>query len=204
MGKSVKKSGWFFRDAFEWLESILTALLAIILIFTFIIRLTSVDGDSMLPTLHDEDNLLVTNFFYTPKHNDIVVIYADKLYDHTKGEHGKPIIKRVIGIPGDKIRFDTENGRIYRNDILLEIGTIDGQLYEDGHMINSLTMSSYDLSSTVIVPAGHVLVLGDNRGNSVDSRNMNSHQYVGLVDENFIVGRAFFRISPFKDLGLVS
>jgi len=207
--KSVRLS--IAREFCELSEAFISILIIIVLIFTFVIRITSVDGDSMLPTLRDRDFMLVTNFFYTPKCDDIVVIHADQLYNGITGSAGRAIIKRVIGVAGDEIMFDTANGVIYRNGVQLEIEIKDGLIYEEGYTISSLTVNSVDLPSmpfAVIVPEGRVLVLGDNRNNSVDSRfasedNRRRLQFVGMVDVNYVIGRAFFRFAPLNSFGFV-
>ncbi|MDR0196780.1 MAG: signal peptidase I [Oscillospiraceae bacterium] len=208
-----KGRGGLSADIFEWADSIISAIIAIILVFTFVVRVTSVDGGSMYPTLQNEDRMLVTNFFYTPKHNDIVVVYADNLWDYDGDRMGKPIIKRVIGVSGDEILYDTEKGEIYRNGELLAISQDDGGIYEDGHLINERTYFSVDFPANTIIKVGEgrVLVMGDNRGNSVDSRysgewrkeEYEGRVYVGMVDVNNVVGRAFFRVSPFERFGFV-
>jgi len=192
-------------DVYEWAESIITAVIAIVLIFTFVARVTSVDGSSMYPTLRDKDRMLAANLFYTPRRNDIVVIHAKGLYDDAKGVMGKPIIKRVIGLPGDVIELDTDEGVVIVNGSPLAIDESDGlNIYEDGHLINSRTYSRHDVRGPVTVPDGCIFVMGDNRESSLDSRFMNEgRDYVGMVDINYVVGRAFFRIAPFADFGFV-
>ena len=192
-----RKVGWLVRDLFEWGETLVSAVIAIVVIFTFIMRVTSVDGESMLPTLQDGDQMLVTNFFYTPKHNDIVVAYAPNLNNPDEGKLGKNVIKRVIGVAGDKIRIEplvygAENaGIVYINDEPLPLSIIDGQLTEDGHWINDRTYSLRQTEIELVVPDGFVFVMGDNRNNSTDSRCTS----VDLVDVNYIAGRAFFRLA---------
>jgi signal peptidase I len=171
-------------------------VIIIVVIFTFFVRVTSVDGHSMNPTLKDMDQMLVTNFFYTPKQNDIVVIYAPRLDD------GKDIIKRVIGVEGDTIwiesvRFGNDNtGLVYRKNagedeyVALEVVELDGVLFEDGHAIGGYTLSQRQVDIEITIPPGYVFVLGDNRSNSTDSRCYS----VDLVDVNYIAGRAFLRL----------
>jgi signal peptidase I len=197
--KAERRTGWFIRDLFEWGETLVSAVIIIVVIFTFFVRVTSVDGLSMQPTLRDEDQMLVTNFFYTPARNDIVVIYAPYL------EQGKDIIKRIVGIEGDIIEikaanyFEENSGYVYRNgEQLTLIENIDG-LFEDDHPIGGRTFSQRNVDLRVEVPPGYVFVLGDNRGNSTDSRC----DSVGLVNINYIAGKAFFRVAPFDNFGLV-
>ena len=191
--KAERRAGWLVRDIFEWGETLVSAVITIVIIFTFFVRVTSVDGHSMNPTLIDKDQMLVSNFFYTPKHNDIVVIYAPAL------EGGKDIIKRVVGVAGDTIRIEPivyggvygeqTVGLVYRNGEPLEVIDVDGVLVEDGHKISSRTVSNRQMAIEVTIQPGYVFVLGDNRTNSTDSRS----ELVGLVDVNYIAGRAFFR-----------
>lgn len=195
----VKAKGSLLNEAFDWVESILIAVIAIILIFTFLVRVTSVDGSSMNPTLVDQERLLVTDLFYSPQYNDIVILQANGLINEN-GEYGKPIVKRVIGLPGDTINIDFDNGIVYRNGEALKLETIDGLLYEDGHTINDYTHNRLDFTGEVTVPAGCIFVLGDNRNWSTDSRS----GLVGMVDENYIIGKAFFRITPFNKFGTIN
>lgn len=195
----VKTKASFMSETFDWVESIIIAVIAIILIFTFLVRVTSVDGSSMYPTLVDQERLLVTDLFYSPSYNDIVILQANGLVND-KGEYGKPIVKRVIGLPGDKINIDFSNGIVYRNGEALETEVIDGLIYEDGHTINEYTYNSIDFTGEVTVPAGCIFVMGDNRNRSTDSRS----RLVGMVDENYIIGKAFLRITPFSKFGTIN
>jgi len=206
--KATRKAGWLIRDLFEWGETLVSAVIVIVFVFTFAVRVTSVDGGSMMPTLFDGDQMLVTNICttYKPKHNDIVVLYAPNLYDN--GKPGKDIIKRVIGVEGDKIRIDPYEGRVYRNGEVLPLEELDGHFVEDGHLINNLTIDlgglidRDGLPEEVTVPDGHIFVLGDNRGSSVDSRttkyraeSMGYNGYVDMVNVNHVAGKAFFRVA---------
>ncbi len=194
-----KKGSGYFKEIFEWTESVLGAVLSIIIIFTFLVRVTWVSGSSMLPTLTDGDRLLVTDLFYTPHYNDIVILQANGLVNEN-GEYGKPIVKRVIGLEGDKIFIDFDEGVVYRNGEALELENNNGVLYEDGHAINDITLRSLDMTGEVTVPEGFIFVLGDNRNASTDSRS----DMVGFVDLNYLAGKAFFRISPLSSFGTIN
>lgn len=184
------------NEVFDWLESILTAVITIVLIFTFIIRINTVDGDSMNPTLTAGQKLVVSDLFYTPDYNDIVIVQAAKL------DGGKPIVKRIIGLPGDTIRIDFESGTVYRNGAALPLETRSGIIYEDGHAINTVTTLRQDMLSNVdyTVPEGSYFVMGDNRNNSKDSRLLS---VIGFIDKNYIAGRAVFSIFPFNTFGFM-
>lgn len=184
------------NEVFDWLESVLTAVVAIVLIFTFAIRINTVDGESMLPTLTEGQKLVVTDLFYTPAYNDIVIVQAANL------DGGKPIVKRIVGLPGDTMKIDFESGTVYRNGSPLPIEVKDGLIYEDGHTINTLTTLNQDMISLVdyVVPDGCYFVLGDNRNNSKDSRLLS---VIGFIDKNYIAGRAVFSVFPFDTFGLM-
>ena len=186
----------FLKDVFDWTESVVIAIVAIIVVFTFFMRVTSVDGLSMMPTLHDGERLIITDFMFKPKYNDIVVIQAKGLKNED-GEMGKPIIKRVVGLPGDEIDIDFEAGTVFRNGEPLEISESDGILYEDGHMLNTPTSLMEGQVFPLTVPGGSIFVMGDNRNNSMDSRDAR----VGFVNDKYIIGKAFFRITPAPRFG---
>lgn len=189
----------FINNITDWFESVLVAIIAIIIIFTFFMRVTTVQGESMLPTLHDNEKLIVSDFLYTPAYNDVVVLQANGLINDN-GEYGKPIVKRVIGLSGDKIRIDFINGVVYRNDTALPLSEQDGIIIEDGHKINSYTYLQEDMTQEVTVPDGCIFVMGDNRNNSLDSRSA----MVSYVDSDYIIGRAFLRVAPFNVFGSIN
>ena len=85
----------FFADMFDWMCSIFSAILCFIIIFALFARVITVDGESMVPTLQDQQRLIVSDMFYTPQYDDIVILYADKLVNESSGGYGKPIVKRV-------------------------------------------------------------------------------------------------------------
>ena len=184
------------NEVFDWLESILMAVVTIVLIFTFILRVNTVDGESMEPTLTGGQKLIVTDMFYTPDYNDIVIIQAAKL------DGGIPIVKRIIGLPGDRINIDFDNGVVYRNGEPLRIEIKDGLIYEDGHTIKTYTTRNLEMvtGQDYYVPEDYYFVLGDNRNNSKDSRLFSE---IGFVNKNYIAGHAIFSIFPFDTFGTV-
>ncbi|MCH5195681.1 MAG: signal peptidase I [Oscillospiraceae bacterium] len=175
-----------FSNAVDWVCTIVFTAVAVILINLFLFRAISVDGTSMCDTLQDNDVVITTNFFYAPNFGDIVVIRTDKLVNSDTGLYGEPIIKRVIGVAGDTIRFDLEKGEVYRN----------GELLTEDYIIGPTNQKYGDWVETdtdYVVPENCVFVLGDNRKVSHDSRDL---RLVGFVDENYIMGKAIFRIFP--------
>ena len=175
-----KTSKPILHELYDWAESMLSAIILVIVILTFIIRGTVVDGDSMLPTLEDNQFLMLSRVYGNMlNYNDIVVVYAQNLAagDGT-GNYGKPIIKRVIGLAGDEVYVCRESGEAFRNP---------------------LNQNGLSVTDKYTVPANHIFVLGDNRGNSMDSR----HSNVGMIDNNYIIGRVIFRVTPFELFGSV-
>ena len=180
----------FFADMFDWMCSIFSAILCFIIIFALFARVITVDGESMVPTLQDQQRLIVSDMFYTPQYDDIVILYADKLVNESSGGYGKPIVKRVIGLPGDKIRIDFVKGVVYRNG---------EQLPDDYTNTPTNLPENFPNNQEVTVEDGKIFVLGDNRNGSKDSRS----NQIGLVDMRYIMGKAYLRIWPLNALGML-
>lgn len=191
------KKRYAAAEVMDWFDTVIGSITAIIVIFALVTRLSTVDGGSMKPTLVDQERLLVTDFMYTPKYNDIVVVWTDGLYNEITDEFGKAIVKRVIGVAGDKIRLDTGEGAVYRNGEKLHTEVKGDVLYEDGHPIFDYTFENLDMYGEITVPEGYIFVMGDNRNNSIDSRDVD----VGLVDINEIIGKAYLRVAPLERFG---
>ena len=179
----------FAEHLFEWMEIFSSALLTVILLFTFIFRMVTVEGPSMRETLHAKDNLIISHLFYTPKQNDIVVIQVPN-----NPLFSDPIIKRVIAVEGQTIDFDFEYWKVY----------VDGEEIDEPY-INSIAgewMSASNIlyeSLPITIEPGKIFVMGDNRNNSADSRSAS----LGQVDVNDVVGRVIFRVFPFNKFGAV-
>lgn len=163
------------ESCYEWLHTLISAIVFVVLLLTFVFRLVVVDGESMMDTLYDRDQVLVTNFCYTPKCGDVVVI--------SKGaELNKPIIKRVIATEGQTLDIDFETGTV----------TVDGVVIDEPY-IKDLTTRKGDAEIPAVVPKDTVFVMGDNRNHSTDSR----FTAVGLIDEDNIIGKAQYVVLPF-------
>ena len=178
-----------FSNVLDWVSSIIYAVALMLVINLFVFRSITVRGDSMNNTLVDNDQVVVTNFFYTPSYGDIVVVQANKLPVKETALFGEPIIKRVIATAGDTVRIDYVKGEVYRNGELLSEDYIKEltHLYRPGYM---------ESGQDYVVPENCVFVMGDNRNNSNDSRNL---QDVGFIDVDMIIGKAFVRFSPIKN-----
>lgn len=159
---------------YELVSSLIMALIAVTVIFTLFFRVVSVNGDSMLHTLHNGEKLILISQFYVPEHGDIVVI-------NREGED--PLIKRVIAVAGDTIAIDSQSGKVMRNGAALDEPYINGDYTPD-----------FGFTGTYAVPAGYVFVMGDNRGNSLDSRQL------GAFPLEQVVGEVAWRLSPFGEV----
>ena len=190
--RHVKKAKTFWNEIFEWIDSIVITVMCLLLVFTFIINQVRIDGTSMYDTLEDSDRVLVTDMFYKPKNGDIVVV-SSEVYDNV------PIIKRIIAVAGQWV--DIKDGKVYvgyGKDNLTEVD--ESYLRED--LITDAVIAGGFYGSQeypLMVPAGKVFVLGDNRPVSLDSRT----SAVGLIDERQILGKALYRVYPFNKLGSI-
>ena len=182
-----------FANAMDWAGSLVYAVLAMIVLNLFAFRSITVDGESMNNTLQDQDRVIATNFFYTPARGDIVVIQADRVQNYVTYKYGEPIIKRVIALAGDTIKFDFDKGEVY----LKKAGESDFELLDEEY-IAAPTVAKLDRHSGEehVVPEHCVFVMGDNRNRSLDSRSL----LVGDVDTDLIMGRAFVRLFPIDQI----
>lgn len=169
----------FCAGLYDWIYSIVFTVAIAVVILTFIFRVVDVEGSSMDDTLHTSDKVVVTNLFYQPKNNDIVVISHGAKYD-------TPIIKRVIATEGQTIKLDYENEKII----------VDGMVINEPY-IKETTFSGNFGNTEIpeVVPDGKVFVMGDNRKVSLDSRSSE----IGLIDVENVIGKAQFVIYPFNE-----
>lgn len=155
------------------------------LIITYVGVRTEVEGASMEPTLADEDNLIVDKISYRfrdPERFDIIVFpfqYQEETY----------YIKRIIGLPGETVRID-ENGNIYINDEILQ-ESYGKEVIRPEHVGIAF--------EPIVLGEDEYFVLGDNRNNSSDSRT----EAVGNIHRSEIIGRAWVRIWPFSEFGVL-
>ena len=164
----------------DWVEAALMAIVCVVLLFTFVVRISDVDGASMQPTLEHQDRLVITRVALGPGNGDIVVVTLP-------GGEIEPLVKRVIATEGQTIDINFETGQVF----------VDRQvLYEP--YLEDLTHLPFDMTFPQTVPEGHFFMMGDNRNNSWDSRCMR----IGMVDSRHVLGRAIFRVFPYNNIGV--
>ena len=174
---------------FDWIRCVIIAISIVVFCLTFVFRLVEVDGSSMMDTLSNSDKVIVTNLFYTPKNNDIIVI------SHAS-DYNKPIIKRVIATGGQTVRLDYQNDRIFVDGVQLEEPYIKGSTFSNN--ISDLYME-HDSNGNFVIPEGKLFVMGDNRVVSLDSRN----EKIGMIDVKDVIGKAQFVAWPFNHFGYI-
>ena len=161
---------------FDWVGAVVTAVLAVVLTFTFFVQVISVDGPSMQPTLYGGDRLLVLNSnFCDVAAGDVVIV------EHFNAMLNDRIVKRVIATGGQTVDIDFVNGIVY----------VDGVALEEDY-INEPTYTEEGLRFPVTLGENEVFILGDNRNKSTDSRS----SMLGPVDRQYIVGKALFLLVP--------
>ena len=168
------------RSAYEWVQALVCSVLTVVLIFTFVVRIVRVSGESMRETLQDQDMLVVLNNWLCGgyEQGDIVILQRDDFYG------GEPIVKRVIATGGQTVDIDFETGAVY----------VDGALLEEDY-INEPTYVEEGTEFPLTVPEGSIFVMGDNRNHSSDSRSSD----LGTVDTRYVIGKAVFLLFPGAD-----
>lgn len=169
------------KKLFEWIIAIVIALVLLFIVRTFLFVSYIVDGDSMKPTFHNNDRVIVNKLvknFGQINNGDVIVFHANKNADY---------IKRVIGLPGDTVEM--KNNKLYINGTHVSERYLNKDIKTDDFSTRTIQGSKSD-----VIPNGEYLVLGDNRTNSRDSRE------IGFVHEEDIVGTVNLRYYPFNQI----
>lgn len=177
------------KEVFSWVKAIGIAIILAFLIRTYIFAPIVVDGESMMPTLQDHERIVLTKFgtsIDSIDRFDIVVFHATEDKDY---------IKRVIGLPGDHIEYKDDtlyiNGKKYDEPYLEEYK----ELMAGEPLTGSFKLE--EVSGSMTVPENQLFVMGDNRQNSLDSRE------IGPVSVDEIVGKANLVYWPIKEFKFV-
>ena len=170
-----------FWNALSWFRDLAFSILIAVVLIVFIYQPVKVEGTSMTPTLTDQERIFINKFTYRFGLGDIE--RGDTVVFWYPEDRTKSYIKRVIGLPGDRIRIDS--GQVYVNDHPMDF-VPDG--YKD-------SVSWPRVPVDQVVPPDKYFVLGDNRSSSSDSRSW------GYVPRDYIYGKAVFIYWPLKELG---
>ena len=168
-------------EVYDWIQCIIFALVFCVLLFVFAVRMVNVVGHSMVPTLEQNDKVVISNLFYHPKQGDIVVLRKQTLME-------EPIVKRIIATEGQTVDIDFDDGVVY----------VDGKALDEPY-VNEPVHDRENFEGKITVPEGCVFVMGDNRNASTDSRDAR----LDCVDERYIMGRVYFTLFPVKNIGVV-
>jgi signal peptidase I len=167
--------GRLVEEAVAWLKTLASAAVYATLIVTFGFQVARVEGQSMAPTLADQDRLIVNKLAYRlgePHIGDIVMLYYPLNPE-------KSFVKRVIAEEGDQVRV--VDGRVYRNDVPMDDAFVPTEY------------RSHDDWGPQVVPEGYYFVMGDHRNNSSDSRHW------GFVPKKYIIGKVQLRWWPLPE-----
>ena len=176
-------------DLYDWLQMFLGCVVAAVVLFNCVARLTRVDGASMNNTLQDGEIMLIWSLGYTPKQGDIVVLNKTPVL-LTGWTEPRAIVKRVIATGGQTVDIDYMAGLVY----------VDGQPLDEPYLPEEMYLPGPTMQQTHWeVPEGSIFVMGDNRNHSTDSRDIQ----LGPIDTDYILGRAVLALWPSERFGAV-
>lgn len=174
-------------ELFYWLQTLVVSLVCIVLVFTFVGRITRVVGSSMVPTLQEGEMLLIWSLGYEPEQGDIVVLNKTTA-TFLRGDGGEAIVKRVIATGGQTVDIDYATSNVYVDGVALDEPYIKEYMFNPG---GHMSQTHWE------VPEGSVFVMGDNRNGSTDSRD----ERLGCIDQDYILGKAVLAIWPVSAWG---
>ncbi|MBR2953972.1 MAG: signal peptidase I [Clostridia bacterium] len=174
--EKVNKSDKNMESIYDMASVVVSAILTVGIIFTFLFKISTVSGESMENTLHNGDKLIISAITQDVEYGDVVVTSQPNAY-------GKVLIKRVVAVGGQTVWFNEETNKV----------VVDGKELSEPYIKEEM---EFLLSMTNLfkVPEGKVFVMGDNRNDSADSRDA----LIGMIDERYIVGKVVYRIGDKK------
>ena len=176
-------------ELYDWLQMFLGCVVAAVVLFNCVARLTRVDGGSMNNTLQDGEIMLIWSLGYTPAQGDIVVLNKTPVLLSDWPEP-RAIVKRVIATGGQTVDIDYAAGVVY----------VDGQPLDEPYLPEEMYLLGPSMQGTHWeVPEGSVFVMGDNRNHSTDSRDLQ----LGPIDTDYILGKAVLALWPLDRFGTV-
>ena len=174
--KRIRRGSLYWQALRSTIAVLVVVAAVAVLITTLFLPILQISGDSMSPTLeHDEIVILLKTKDF--EQGDLIGFYYQ----------GKILLKRVIALPGDEVAIDAD-GNVYVNGALL-----------DEPYVTDKSLGDCDLEFPYIVPGTGYFVLGDQRSNSVDSRN----SVIGAISQEDIIGKVFLRVWPLETIGLI-
>lgn len=172
------KKNKFKKELISWAKTLVVVIILVTAFRAFLYTNYIVYGQSMMPTIQDRERVIINKIGYgigEPERFDMIVFRATETTDY---------IKRVIGLPGDTIEF--KNDQLYINGEIVEETFLNGTIEEKSRpnypFTNDFTLEQ--LTGEKYVPEDHLFVLGDNRRNSIDSRQ------IGFVPFDRVIGKA--------------
>ena len=163
----------------HWARDLLFSVVLAVIVILFLYQPVKVEGTSMMPTLDDQERIFINKFVYHFSHID----RGDTIVFWFPGDPTKSYIKRVIGVPGDRVQVD--HGTVMINGHPLEEDYVPSEYRDDSSM------------PAKTIPSGDYFVLGDHRSSSNDSRAW------GFVPRHYIYGKAVFIYWPFDKMGVL-
>ena len=186
MEEKKKEKNPLVNSVFDIVSIVATAVIAVGFCFSMLFRTIQVSGNSMYPTLKDEEQIILQSVYPEPQNGDIVVTAQPNESPYIEDV----LVKRIIATEGQTVSLEYNPGRF-----CYEV-YVDGVKLDEPY-INEPVIEILDCREPVTVPEGYVFVMGDNRNHSTDSRD----DRVGLIREEYIMGKVVFRTSPFGKIG---
>lgn len=191
-----KKQGSFLSELFDYFELFIISACCVLILFSFFTRICRVSGDSMLNTLYNNEMLIVSDVLYTPERGDIIVFHQT---GNDPGDLNEPVVKRVIATEGEWI--DIEVGSKGLIVTIYDSNKENPQVLQEDYANYFKGVGYYNYTGyPVQVPEGSIFVMGDNRGNSLDSRS----DSIGFVDVRRVLGKVVCRVLPLDKFGTVN